>query len=115
MMVVARADTVFSKPACCKATVRRRRCMVPVRCFFEWKRGERSKLSCQVRVRDSESFGMVGSCEYGENPETGDVIEVCVWSAETPHTSILADRAHYLIPHGSVEARLTGEELGNLL
>jgi putative SOS response-associated peptidase YedK len=37
MMINARAETIFTKPAY-KSAAERHRCLIPASCFFEWKR-----------------------------------------------------------------------------
>jgi putative SOS response-associated peptidase YedK len=70
-MINARAETVAEKPA-----FRRRRCLIPVDGFYEWKKLERAKQPFHVRLRNGEPFAFAGLWEHWQGPE-GRTVESC--------------------------------------
>ena len=60
----ARADTVDTKPSY-RAAFQKRRCIVPLDGFFEWKTDGRRKLPYAIAMRDKSLFGVAGLWELG--------------------------------------------------
>jgi len=54
----------------------RRRCIVPVDNFFEWKavRGAKAKQPYAIALRSGEPFGLAGIWDGWKHPETGEVV-----------------------------------------
>jgi len=52
---------------------RKRRCIVPVDGFFEWKaiKGERAKQPYAIAMKDGSPFGIAGLWENWQEPESG--------------------------------------------
>lgn len=71
----ATAERVASAPMF-RAAYARRRCLVPVDSFFEWRRtaGKGGKQPYAVGMRSGRPFGLAGIWEGWRHPETGDVI-----------------------------------------
>jgi len=59
---------------------RRRRCIVPVDGFFEWKaiKGQKAKQPYAIAMKDGSSFGLGGLWENWRNPVTGEWIRTFV-------------------------------------
>ncbi|MBM4129999.1 SOS response-associated peptidase [bacterium] len=77
-LVNARAETVLAKPAFREA-FRRRRCLVPVDGFYEWRKGGGRSQPFYFRARDGRPFALAGLWEPREQPgdrrfETGAII-----------------------------------------
>jgi putative SOS response-associated peptidase YedK len=67
----ARAETVKSKPTFADA-YRKRRCILPVDGFFEWKaiKGAKAKQPYAISMADGRPFGVAGLWENWRNPRT---------------------------------------------
>jgi hypothetical protein len=54
--------------------VAKRRCIVPVDGFFEWRaiKGARAKQPYAIAMKDGSPFGLAGLWENWKNPKTGD-------------------------------------------
>ena len=61
-MINARSETVHRKPAF-RSAFRRRRCLIPVNGWFEWKRGGGEKQPCWIRPENVEVFSLAGLWE----------------------------------------------------
>ena len=71
----ATAERVASAPMFKTAYVRRR-CLVPVDSFFEWRKsgGTKTKQPYAIALPDGAPFGLAGLWESWRHPETGDLI-----------------------------------------
>ena len=89
-MINARSETVHEKPAF-RSAFRRRRCVVPVNGWFEWRRENGEKQPYWLRLADEEVFSLAGlweRWEKGDDPvETFTVLT-------TAASSSLADIHH---------------------
>jgi len=74
-MINARAETVIEKPAY-RTAFRRRRCLLPARGFYEWKRVGSRKQPYFIHLRGGELFAFAGLFEHWQSPE-GDEIDSC--------------------------------------
>jgi len=72
----ARAETVADKPSF-RAAFKRRRCIVPVSAFFEWRAlpGQIKKQKLRFSSPDAHSLALAGLWEHWKRPETGELIE----------------------------------------
>jgi putative SOS response-associated peptidase YedK len=61
-MINARAETIAEKPAFRKAFAKRR-CLVPMSGFYEWKKMPRGKVPYYVRLLKSDLFTCAGLWE----------------------------------------------------
>ncbi len=69
----AKAETVASLPMFREAYARRR-CILPVDGFFEWKaiKGLKAKQPFAIAMRDGSPFGIAGIWENWKDPATGE-------------------------------------------
>ena len=69
-MINARSETVHEKPAF-RSAFRRRRCVIPVNGWFEWRREGGAKQPYWIRPENAETFSLAGLWERwdkGEEP-----------------------------------------------
>jgi SOS response associated peptidase (SRAP) len=71
----AKCETVWNLPTFREA-YRKRRCIVPVDGFFEWKaiKGERAKQPYAIAMKDGSPFGIAGLWENWQEPQSGEWI-----------------------------------------
>ena len=69
----AKAESVAMLPMF-KEAYARRRCIVPVDGFFEWRavKGTRAKQPYAIAMKDGSPFGLAGLWENWKNPHTGE-------------------------------------------
>ena len=67
-MINARSETVHEKPAF-RVAFRRRRCVVPVNGWFEWRRENGEKQPYWIRPAGAEAFSLAGLWERWEKGE----------------------------------------------
>jgi putative SOS response-associated peptidase YedK len=72
-LINARAETVAEKPSF-RSAYKRRRCLVPMSGFYEWKRDGKAKQPYFIRTRDP-LFAVAGLFERWERPN--EVVESC--------------------------------------
>jgi putative SOS response-associated peptidase YedK len=70
-MINARAETVTTAPAFKKA-FEKRRCLLPVDGFFEWKKVGKEKRPYMIAMADGEAFTLAGLWENWKDPDTGE-------------------------------------------
>jgi putative SOS response-associated peptidase YedK len=73
----ARAETVAEKPAF-RAAFRRRRCLIPVSGFYEWRAvaGQPSKQPYWIAMADGQPFSFAGLWEVWQSPD-GEQLQSC--------------------------------------
>jgi putative SOS response-associated peptidase YedK len=64
----ARAETVSTKPAF-RASLKKRRCIVPLTGFYEWKRDGKQKTPFYVHMKDDSFFGLAGLYDNWRRPD----------------------------------------------
>ena len=71
----ARAESVASLPTF-RAAYAKRRCIVPVESFFEWRaiKGARAKQPYAVAMKDRTPFAIAGPWENRHHPQSGEWI-----------------------------------------
>lgn len=75
-MINARGETVHKLPSF-RAAFRKRRCIIPVGGFFEWKKEGREKLPFYIYRRDGQPMALAGLWEHWHDEEQGRDIESC--------------------------------------
>ncbi len=109
----AKCETLSQLPSF-RDAYRRRRCIVPVDSFFEWKAipGARSKQPFAIGMKDEKPFGIAGLWENWKNPETGEWLRTfCVIT--TAANAVLADvhdRMPVILPAGAYDRWLATVE-----
>ena len=76
-LINARAESIFTKPTF-RAAAKKRRCLIPASCFFEWKRSEEGpKQPYCIMPKQGVLFSFAGLWETWENKATGQKIHSC--------------------------------------
>jgi hypothetical protein len=70
-MINARAETVTTAAAFKKA-FEKRRCLLPVDGFFEWKKVGKEKRPYMIAMADGEAFTLAGLWENWKDPDSGE-------------------------------------------
>lgn len=73
-LINARAETVADKPSF-RAAYRKRRCIVPVNGFYEWKALSRGKRPYYIHAVDDVLLGLAGLWEHWSRPDDGARID----------------------------------------
>ena len=104
-MINARSETVHEKPAF-RSAFRRRRCVIPVNGWFEWRREGGEKQPYWIRPADAEAFSLAGLWERwdrGEEPvETFTILTTEV----SPALADIHHRQPVIVGDGEVDAWL---------
>ena len=93
----ARAENVASLPSFRNAYAKRR-CLVPVDNFFEWKaiKGEKAKQPYAIAMKDGSPFAIAGIWEGWKHPETGEIIRT--FAVITTEANELVAEIHNRMP-----------------
>jgi putative SOS response-associated peptidase YedK len=73
-MINAKAEEIAEKRSY-KAAFQKRRCIVPVSGFFEWKRSESKKRPYAIHLKDEPIMSLAGIWEHWVSPLDGDVVD----------------------------------------
>ena len=73
-MINARSETAHSSGAF-RAAMRKRRCIVPVDGWYEWKKVEREKQPYRFHRSDERLIAVAGLFEHWICPDTGEVLD----------------------------------------
>ncbi len=103
-MVNARGETVAEKPAF-RAAFRRRRCLVPMSAFYEWKTKGARKVPHYVHLLNADSFAAAGVYEYWPGGQGEDPIEsyTIITTEANAMMRALHDRMPVILPPDSYE------------
>ena len=82
-LINARAETVAEKPSF-RAAFRKRRCLIPVDGFYEWKREGKNKVPHWFSLRSQKLFAFAGMWEKWQAPD-GSLVETCATLTTTPN------------------------------
>ena len=76
----------------------KRRCLVPVDNFFEWKaiKGEKAKQPYAIAMKDGSPFAIAGIWEGWKHPETGEVMRT--FAVITTEANELVAEIHNRMP-----------------
>ena len=69
----ARADTIEQKPSF-KDPFKRKRCLIPVNGFFEWKKEGNIKVPYWIYSTEGDYFALAGIWDKWTDKETGEII-----------------------------------------
>lgn len=102
----ARAESVAQLPTFRDAYAKRR-CIVPVDCFFEWRaaKGARAKQPFAVAMKDRAPFGLGGLWENWRDPQSGEWIRTVI-IITVPSNDLVAqihDRMPLILPKSAYE------------
>ena len=112
-MINARSETVAEKPSF-RAAFKRRRCLVPVSGFYEWKKLAKGKQPHYITAPDGEPLAIAGLWEYWEGAD-GSALESCTLLTTTANDlmSPLHDRMPvFIAPEDFAEWLGDGKEEG---
>lgn len=85
-MINARSETLDRKPSFREAFAKRR-CLVPVDGFFEWRKDGNAKYPMYIHLKDRQLFAMAGLWETWKTPE-GDVLQTCTIVTAEPNALV---------------------------
>lgn len=95
----ARAETIAKLPSF-RSAYAKRRCVVPVDNFFEWRKTMPPKRAYAIGMKDGSAFGIAGIWESWMHPETGELIRtICILTC--PANELIAtihDRMPVILP-----------------
>jgi putative SOS response-associated peptidase YedK len=75
-LINARGETVAEKPSF-RSALKRRRCLVLVDGWFEWKQSTKPKTPYLFRRKDGHPLAFAGLWEEWTAPDTGEVLRTC--------------------------------------
>jgi len=106
-MINARAETVAEKPAF-RTAFKRRRCLVPMSGFYEWKKAPGRKVPYFIHPLNSKVFAAAGLYEYWPGKAGAEPIEsyTIITSEANELMRTLHDRMPVLLPQSAYEAWL---------
>jgi putative SOS response-associated peptidase YedK len=83
-LINARCETVAEKPSF-RAALKRRRCLVLVDGFYEWKQTTKPKTPFFFHRKDGKPFALAALWEEWKSPETGEVVRTCALITTGPN------------------------------
>ena len=109
----ATAERVASAPMFRDAYARRR-CIVPVDNFFEWKavKGARAKQPYAIAMKSGEPFGIAGIWDGWRHPDTGEIVRTfCIVTTDANDlVADIHDRMPVILPPEAYERWLANIE-----
>src|SRR5665213_3139481 len=73
-LINAKAEEIAEKRSY-KAAFQKRRCIVPVTGFFEWKRSGPKKVPFAIQSKDENIMSLAGVWEHWVSKETGEIVD----------------------------------------
>jgi putative SOS response-associated peptidase YedK len=115
-MINARAETIAKMPAFKKA-FQKRRCLIPVDGFFEWKKVGKQKRPYMIAMADRQPFTLAGLWENWKDPDTGEWVRTFTIITTDANDLVgrLHDRMPVIIAPEERERWLKGPDPGELL
>ena len=117
-MFNARAETITASPAF-RDAFRRRRCLVPVDSFYEWKREGTVRQPYRVSQADGRPLALAGLWAGWRDPSTETVRRTFTIVTTTPNEALsdLHDRMPVIVPESAWARWLapSGADAGELL
>lgn len=92
-MINARSEEIAEKRSY-KAALKKRRCIVPVSGFYEWKRTSSAKRPFAIFLKDDPIMSLAGIYEHWVSEETGEIVDsyALVTTAANSYMSKIHDR-----------------------
>jgi putative SOS response-associated peptidase YedK len=114
----ARAETVFSSPVF-RTSIRKKRCLIPVDAFYEWRRLEgHPKQPYAIVRRDGAPLALAGLWSSWKDPLSGEWLRSCSIVTTTPNALMarIHDRMPLILPAAAWERWLdpTLDDVGEL-
>jgi putative SOS response-associated peptidase YedK len=76
-LINARAEGITNKPAF-RASVKRKRCLVPATGFYEWKKIDGGKVPHYVHMRDDSFFAFAGLYDNWRGPNGSELVSFTI-------------------------------------
>lgn len=105
-MINARSETVATKPSF-REPFKKRRCLIPIDGFYEWKREEQENQPFFIHRQDDGLFAFAGLWDSWQAPD-GHTIESCSIITTEPNQmmSKIHDRMPVILPISAYDAWL---------
>src|SRR4051794_34750237 len=115
-LINARAETVVTAPAFKKAFAKRR-CLVPVDGFYEWKKVGKEKRPYFIGMANGEPFTLAGLWENWKDPASSERVRTftIITTEANDLVRALHDRMPVVIGAGDRDRWLTGSDQQELL
>jgi putative SOS response-associated peptidase YedK len=100
-MINARSETIAEKPSY-RSAFRKRRCLVPVDGFYEWKQDGKLKVPFFIHDRSGKPFSLAGLWESWNDPEGNRLLTFTILTTDAnDRLRALHDRMPVIIPSGA--------------
>jgi putative SOS response-associated peptidase YedK len=111
-LINARCETVSEKPSF-RSAFKRRRCLVLVDGWYEWKQTTKPKTPFFFHRKDRKPLALAGLWEEWTAPDTGEVVRTCALITTGPNALMepIHDRMPVILPQGAQELWLRPEAL----
>ncbi len=111
-LINARCETVAEKPSF-RSALKRRRCLVLVDGWYEWKQSTKPKTPFLFHRKDGRPFALAGLWEEWHAPDTGEVLRTCTLITTGPNALMepIHDRMPVVLPPAAQELWLSPEPL----
>jgi putative SOS response-associated peptidase YedK len=97
-MINARSETIAEKPSY-RSAFRRRRCLVPVDGFYEWRKDGKLKVPFFIHEQSGKPFGLAGLWESWSDPEGNSLLTFTILTTgANERLKALHDRMPVIIP-----------------
>jgi putative SOS response-associated peptidase YedK len=116
-LINARCETVATKPAFRGAWAKKRRCLIPVDGFYEWRREGKVKQPYAVALKSGAPMALAGLWENWKDPSNGEWMRTVTVLTTEPNCLIAPfhDRMPVIVPGADAERWLGGEDAADLL
>ena len=106
----ARVETVETAPSYREA-FKKRRCLIPVDGFYEWKKVLGGKIPYSISMKDSSPFVFAGLWEGWKDPANGEWLHTCTIITGEPNEFVreIHTRMPVILPEEHHDAWLSGE------
>jgi putative SOS response-associated peptidase YedK len=106
----ARVETVDTAPSYRQA-FKRRRCLIPVDSFYEWKKVLGGKIPHAIGMKDNSPFVFAGLWEGWKDPATDEWLRTCTIITGEPNELVaqIHTRMPVILPEERHELWLSGE------
>jgi putative SOS response-associated peptidase YedK len=111
-LINARCETVSEKPSF-RSAFKRRRCLVLVDGWYEWKQTTKPKTPFFFHRKDRKPLALAGLWEEWTAPDTGELVRSCALITTGPNALMepIHDRMPVILPPGAQELWLRPDAL----